>query len=114
MRIENPYHEGELRVQERVGELDQGRRNGKVVADTIPRGAIPFVARQPLAVAGSRDSRCDVWASVLVGEPGYLTAPDERTIEMDLARSAVNRRDPWARNIERDGDVASPFNPSRR
>ena len=35
MRIENPFHEGELDVQERAGEREEGARNGRVVADHI-------------------------------------------------------------------------------
>ncbi len=35
MRIENPYHEGELMVQERVGVLEEGKRNAAAIADSI-------------------------------------------------------------------------------
>ncbi len=30
-QIEKPYHEGELLMQERAGELAQGERNGRVI-----------------------------------------------------------------------------------
>lgn len=75
MRIESPFHEGELLVQERAGELDGGQRNGRVIADSIIKGALKFFARQPMIVLGSLDPQQNVWASILFGRPGFMTAP---------------------------------------
>ena len=100
MRIENPYHEGELSMQQRVGEVDQGRRNGRVIAESILRGALKYIEQQPVAVFGSVDDEENIWASVLVGNPGFMRAPDERTVELDVAQTARNRQDPFWTNIE--------------
>ena len=50
------------------------QRNGGVIADTILKGALPFIQQQSLAVFGSLDADGNVWASMLVGEPGFLAA----------------------------------------
>ncbi len=42
MRIDNPLHECVLGVQERGGELEVGRRNGRVLAGSIMKGALLF------------------------------------------------------------------------
>ncbi len=107
MHIENPYHEGELFVQERVGEFFQGQRNGRAIADSIVRGALPFIAQQPIALFGSLDDEQNVWASVLLGTPGFMTAPDERTVEFDLPQTARNPNDPLWSNIERNPEVGT-------
>ena len=56
MRIEDPFHEGELRVQKLAGELEEGVRNGRVLADSIMKGALKFVAQQPMVVLGPREA----------------------------------------------------------
>jgi predicted pyridoxine 5'-phosphate oxidase superfamily flavin-nucleotide-binding protein len=105
MRLEQPYHDGERQVQARAGEVAGARHNGRAVADSIVRGALPFLARQPMVVAGSAATDGALWASVLFGEPGFLSAPDPRTVELDPHRMAVEARDPFWRNIQSDPRV---------
>jgi predicted pyridoxine 5'-phosphate oxidase superfamily flavin-nucleotide-binding protein len=105
MPIENPYHEGELLTQKRAGELEEGRRNSQMISDSIIHGALKFINQQPLAIMGSLDKELNVWASVLVGQPGFMTAVDEQTVEFDLTRSAENSEDPFWTNIEDQSQV---------
>ena len=93
MRIDNPFHEGEIQVQERAGEFDEGARNGRVLADSIMKGALKFVAQQPMVVLGSVDDAQGVWASVLFGPAGFVTAPGERRVDFDLSRAGLNEFD---------------------
>ncbi len=109
MRIDNPFHEGELQVQERAGELEEGRRNGRVLADSIMKGALKFVAQQPMVVLGSVDDEQNVWASVLFGTPGFVIAPDERRVEYDLSRAGVNEHDPFWKNIQYNPRIGALF-----
>ena len=105
MRIESPFHEGELLAQQRVGALGEGRRNGRAIADTIVKGAFTFIEQQPIVVLGSVDPQANIWASVLVGRPGFMRVPGERTVEFDLAQTARNAQDPFWINIDRDPRV---------
>lgn len=109
MRIENPYHEGELRMQERAGELEEGQRNGRVLADSIMPGALKFVDQQPMVVFGSVDDEQNVWASVLFGPPGFVTAPDVRHVEFDLSRAGINELDPFWKNIQHNPRIGALF-----
>ena len=109
MRIDNPFHEGELQAQERANELDEGARNGRVVADSIMKGALKFVAQQPMVVLGSVDDERNVWASVLFGPPGFVTAPDERKVEFDLSPAGINENDPFWRNIQGNPRIGALF-----
>ena len=74
MKIENPYHPGELQVQERVGVLNEGAQNARVIQDSIIKGALRFISQQPMAVLGSLDHEQNVWASVMLGKPGFMRA----------------------------------------
>lgn len=99
MRLEDPFHEGELLVQERARELDGGQRNGRAIADSIVKGALKFFAQQPMIVLGSLDPQQNVWASILFGRPGFMTAPDDRTVAFDLSQAGINMYDPFWDNI---------------
>lgn len=105
MRIENPFHEGELLVQRRANETGTARRNGSVIADTIPNGALRFIGEQPLAAVGSLDGDGNVWASVLVGKPGFMSAPDERAVELDTTQACSSAHDPLWNNIAADASI---------
>ncbi len=99
MRLEAPYHEGELRVQQRAGEAEIAERTGRVIADSIMPRALEFIAKLPMAVLGSVDNRQRVWASLLIGRPGFMTA-DERAVEFDLTQTARQPHDPLWANIK--------------
>ena len=73
MRFENAYHEGELYVQQRLGEVEEGRRNGRAVSDSILKGALKYIEQQQLAVFGSVDDEGNVWAgcSLLPSSPTH-------------------------------------------
>ena len=105
MRIDNPFHEGELFVQRRANETEIAQRNGSVITDAIPKGALQFIGQQSLAILGSLDHDGNVWASVLVGEPGFLSAPDERTVELDVTQRPSAEDDPFWTNIETNAAV---------
>ena len=107
MRIENPYHEGELQVQERAGELKEGVRNGRAIANSIVKGALKFISQQPMVVVASVDEQRNVWASVLFGRPGFMTALDERKVEFDLSQAGINSHDPFWENIKQNVPIGA-------
>ncbi|MCH8217577.1 MAG: pyridoxamine 5'-phosphate oxidase family protein [Planctomycetes bacterium] len=107
MRIDNPFHEGEIQVQKRAGEFAEAQRNGRMLADSIMRGAMTFVAQQPMVILGSVDEGKDLWASVLFGPPGFVRATDERRLEFDLSHAAFNEHDPFWENIQHNPRVGA-------
>ncbi len=100
MKIEAPFHEGELQVQEHVGVRREATRNSVVIKDSIINGALPFIAKQHMAVIGSIDSERNVWVSILSAQPGFMQATSEQRIIFDLRQSIQNPADPFWLNIE--------------
>ena len=43
MRVQDPYHEGELLVQERLNEREIGKHNGRAISDSIMQGALKYI-----------------------------------------------------------------------
>lgn len=105
MKIETPYHEGELLVQERVGVLDEGAQNSRVIQDSIIKGALRFIGQLPMVVFGSLDQDHNVWASVFIGTPGFMQAEDDRTVTFDLTSMMHNPNDPFWKNIQTNSQV---------
>lgn len=105
MKIESPYHEGELQVQARVGVLEEGAMNSRVIQDSIIKGALKFINQLPMAVFGSLDREPHVWASVFVGMPGFMQAENDHTVTFDLSCMMPNPEDPFWENIQRNSQV---------
>jgi uncharacterized protein len=75
-----PFHEGEIAVQERVGVRESARKVGGIVRDTLPPVAADFLSEQNFAVVGFADAAGQVWASLLLGEPGFLAPVSESEV----------------------------------
>ncbi len=99
MPISNLYHKGELAVQQRANETEMADMNGGAVDKRIPAGALRFIEQQPMAVIGSIDPDGRVWASVLFGQPGFLRALDEHTLEIDHSQPRSAKDDPLWTNL---------------
>lgn len=102
MRLEDPYHEGELLVQQQLGEALQAAQNGRIIADSIPKGALTFIEQQPMVILGSVDAQQNIWASVLFGHPGFVQPVDSQTIKFDLKQAFGHPSDPFWANSQPD------------
>jgi len=109
MRIDRPFHPGELEIQSRLGELDMGAMNGRAISDSIVRGAFKFVAQQPFAVLASVEASGRPWASIVPGDVGFASVVDERALELDLSRAALHPGDPLASNLGADDRIGTLF-----
>lgn len=99
----SPFHPGEQAIQEKLGERErietQGRR---MIRDFLPEPHQQFYAQLPYLLVGTVDSQGNPWASILVGEPGFISAPDDRTFH--IAASPLSS-DPLAENLTVGMDI---------
>lgn len=97
------FHEGELIAQQNAGEAAIANRNGATVSDKMIRGAFNFIRQQKTLYVGSIDQSGRVWASILLGEAGFLSpSEDAGTLTIDLTKTAKQERDPLWENIRHD------------
>jgi predicted pyridoxine 5'-phosphate oxidase superfamily flavin-nucleotide-binding protein len=82
------YHRGELAAQQKAGLLDEAARLSAIVGTTITVAAGAFLAAQPMLVVGAADGADDVWATLLTGEPGFITITGPSTITVAAAPPA--------------------------
>ncbi|GHD43081.1 pyridoxamine 5'-phosphate oxidase family protein [Streptomyces galbus] len=95
------YHEGSRAVQDRAGVRDLADHVGRAVGDGIKPVAAAFLELQPLLVLGAAapdDGR--VWASPLVGRPGFVRATGPRQMSVT---GRLRPGDPLARALATDG-----------
>ncbi|MFL9919123.1 pyridoxamine 5'-phosphate oxidase family protein [Paraburkholderia fungorum] len=98
----SPWHAGELKLQRAVGVAermeDVGRR---VLRRFMPDQHRTFFPQLPFVALGAVDHDGDVWATLVAGMPGFLHAPTEHTLRVELARDP---HDPASAGLD-DGEA---------
>lgn len=109
---EMTYHSGELAVQRRMGQSDSAIRVGRIISAQIPEVAAAFLAAQPLVFVSARDDAGRMWASQIVGPPGFAHATDAQTIAID---GVPDPGDPLAEPLQSERKIGMiALQPQRR
>jgi predicted pyridoxine 5'-phosphate oxidase superfamily flavin-nucleotide-binding protein len=102
-KIESPFHAGELAIHTRLGALEQVDKQGRrVIRDHLPDQFRQFFAQLCYVMVGTVDTRGHPWASILIGTPGFLSTPDERTLKV-VAQPLFG--DPLVANLTKGIDI---------
>jgi predicted pyridoxine 5'-phosphate oxidase superfamily flavin-nucleotide-binding protein len=112
-----PFHTGEIAIQERTGERDSARRHGAGISSRIVPGALPFLERQRLLAVSAVAGDGQLWTSVWCGEPGCVRSTDGQDVHIQPSLMDVPPDDPVlaAVAIGRDlGMLAIEFASRRR
>ncbi len=84
---ESPFHRGEREVQSRLGVRDQVEELGqRFIRDYLPQEHRALYALLSHLIIGTVDASGRPWASVIVGRPGFIETPDERTLTINARR----------------------------
>jgi uncharacterized protein len=106
MKAIGAYHEGEIRAQELAGERATGEANGAAIGVKIMAGALGFVQAQRMVFVSSTDVEGRRWASVLIGEAGFLkVSEDRRTMWIELDAKRNDATDPLWENVKANGQI---------
>lgn len=82
-RTESPFHTGELAIQARLGIQEQMDQQGRrAIREFLPDQHRQFFAQLPYVIVGTIDAAGNPWASILVGNPGFLSSPNDRTLHV--------------------------------
>lgn len=87
MTSHDPFHEGEVAVQERAGERAVAVRRSAMIGHTLERAARSFLAAQRTIAVAAVDDLGRPWASLWLGSPGFISCPSE--VAMRVARPSV-------------------------
>lgn len=79
----SPFHPGEIAAQERFGVRERMAEQGKrVIRNYLNEQHRQFFHQLPFIIAGTVDAQGCPWASILTGNPGFLSTPNERTLRV--------------------------------
>jgi predicted pyridoxine 5'-phosphate oxidase superfamily flavin-nucleotide-binding protein len=102
-RAESPFHIGERAIQERLGALEQMDNFGRrIIREFLPEQHRQFYAQLSYFLVGTVDRAGNPWASILVGEPGFISAPSDRTLH--IAAQPLDG-DPLAETLQVGSDI---------
>jgi len=95
---QSPFHAGEISIQNRLGMGPRMDRFGRsAIRAQMPDEHRSFFAQLPFLVVGSVDTSGQLWASMLVGQPGFLYSPDPAQL---LVRASPIFGDPLQENLK--------------
>jgi len=78
----SPFHEGERRVQERLGDSEVQRWARGAIRSFMPDQHRNFFEEQPFLIVSGRDGDGRPWATVLEGGPGFVRSPESTSLEI--------------------------------
>ncbi len=79
----SPFHPGEQAAQARLGLRDKMESIGRrIIRGYLPGQHREFYGLLPFLLVGSVDDGGRPWASLLAGPPGFLTTPDDRSLDV--------------------------------
>lgn len=82
-RSESPFHVGELAIQTRLGVQERIDKQGRrVIRNYLPEQHRQFFAQLPYLIVGTVDPAGHPWASILVGQPGFISSPSDRLLQI--------------------------------
>ena len=99
----SPWHAGEVALQEKVGVVGKMQELGRrVVRNYMPDQHRTFFRQLPFVVAGAVDNDGDVWATLVAGQPGFMQAPTDKILHVDLA---ADPHDPAAQGLHEGAGI---------
>jgi predicted pyridoxine 5'-phosphate oxidase superfamily flavin-nucleotide-binding protein len=117
MRIQNPFHQGELEAQNLAGETAIAQRNSAVISDSIIGGALPFLKQQRMVVLGTEAEDGSLWASPVFGVPGFVSPESDQILRFHGEHIRSSQADMVWRNLSegaRAGMLAIELSTRRR
>lgn len=94
----SPFHEGERAAQARLGVRERIEQTGRrVVRRFMPDEHRELFEDLPFLLVGSEAASGDVWASLLIGKPGFVRSPEARRLEVT---ASLLPHDPLAQHLK--------------
>jgi ferredoxin-NADP reductase/predicted pyridoxine 5'-phosphate oxidase superfamily flavin-nucleotide-binding protein len=99
----SPFHRGEREAQTRVGVRESSEHIGqRTIRGYLPGEHKAFYSQLPFVLIGATDAQGRPWASILMGRPGFVDAPDAHTLSI-RARQVFG--DPLGGNLGEGADL---------
>lgn len=99
----SPWHRGEQAMQNTIGKKESLEEIGKrVIRSYMPDQHRDFFSKLPFMVMGSLDAQGVPWASILTGQPGFVTSPTPTSLTINAQALAD---DPLRHNLSQGSQL---------
>ncbi|MDX2244913.1 MAG: pyridoxamine 5'-phosphate oxidase family protein [Leptolyngbyaceae cyanobacterium bins.302] len=79
----SPFHAEEVAIQQRLGvDVKMQEIGQKFIRDYMPDQHREFFAQIPFILLGAVDKHGQPWASILVGQPGFISSPNSKSLQI--------------------------------
>lgn len=102
MHAVNSFHPGEIRAQQRAGAKDVAEWAGDFIRPFMPPQHRDFFSQLPFLVVAGADAQGRHWVTLLDGEEGFVSSPDERALSL---ATTPDPQDPLFETLTSGGDV---------
>lgn len=110
-----PFNNGELAVQQLANETHIAERVGGIIQSQLPYNAVPFIENQQIVAIASADPDGNLWSSLFIGEPGMISAINDKEISISLPKVHSNKSDIAFQNLGKSSPIGVLFfEPSTR
>ena len=87
------FHKGELALQKRFNAKHNPKKVELLLRDSIVNTAIPFIENQTVAICSVHDKDGNIWASMLIGNTGFLKVVNDKLLRINLNQLQNTRND---------------------
>lgn len=102
----NPYHEGEIKIQNLTGERNKARANSVVIKPEILSGAFDFISKQTMIWLGTQNQDGSLLISLISGAAGFIQAHQANILQINLAQT-TSQNAPFLANLETDPRIGT-------
>ena len=107
--MDEVFHSGEREIQQKVGDNLIANSGAKLIAETVIKGAINFIEKQPMAIVSSVNRTGQLWASLIMGDAGFAKVPQPNVILFDENMIQSTHEDIFYKNIQENSAIGSLF-----
>jgi len=84
------FHRGELALQQRAGVLEKMAARSQVIRSAMPEQHREFFSQLPFLIVASVDRAQQPWASIVIGDPGFVSSPDAEHLQIHARALAAD------------------------
>lgn len=97
LNSDSPFHAGEHAMQAHAGMGERMDEIGRlIIRDHMPEQHSELFEKLPFMIVGSLDAAQQPWASIVIGQPGFVQTPDSQRL---VLRGHVAASDPLRSNL---------------
>lgn len=101
--LSSPWHKGERILQEKYGFADKMTAIGpRVIRPFMPEQHRNFFKQLPFVVAGSVDDKGDAWATLISGDPGFISSPSNTDLSIVVD---IDPSNPISKNLIKEAGI---------